>query len=294
MNLNNACIVMNNRVIAKAYAKINYTLDVKNLRSDGYHNIESIMQAVSLFDLLIIDKWETEGIQLSTNLRFLPVNEKNIAYKAAMMFFDKTGIRGGVKILIHKNIPIGAGLGGGSADGAAVLVSLNRLFSNPLSEAELMSLGAKLGADVPFCISCGAAIATGIGEILKPIPYISGMPLVIVKPKISLSTAEMYKAVDEAEIQIRPDTEAMAAALQSGSVKDAAKYICNVFEKPAIEQNPVINEIKEKLMSAGAINAMMTGSGSAVFGIFETEAKADICMKIMSREFDDVFSVSTI
>ena len=142
MNLNNACIVMNNRVIAKAYAKINYTLDVKDLRSDGYHNIESIMQAVSLFDLLIIDKWETEGIQLSTNLRFLPVNEKNIAYKAAMMFFDKTGIRGGVKILIHKNIPIGAGLGGGSADGAAVLVSLNRLFSNPLSDEELIALGA--------------------------------------------------------------------------------------------------------------------------------------------------------
>ncbi|MBP3360051.1 MAG: 4-(cytidine 5'-diphospho)-2-C-methyl-D-erythritol kinase [Clostridia bacterium] len=294
MNISDACIVMNERVISKAFAKINLTLDVLGKRADGYHDIETVMQSVSLFDLVIIDKTAAKGIRITTNIRSLPCNEKNIAYKAAALFFEETGAPGGVKMLFHKNIPIGAGLAGGSADGAAVLVSMNRLFGNPLSDERLLELGARIGADVPFCIRCGAAVARGIGEKLSPAPHMPGIPLLIVKPKISISTAEMYEALDDVIITKRPDTGRMLEALRSAAAENVAAELCNVMEPPACEKYPVIGEIKKKMLSCGALGAAMTGSGSAVFGIFASKRSADAAVSHFSGDFKNIYSVTTI
>lgn len=294
MNISDACIVMNKRVITKAFAKINLTLDVLGKRPDGYHDIETVMQSVSLFDLVIIDKTESKGIRITTNIRSLPCNEKNIAYKAAALFFEETGVPGGVKMLFHKNIPIGAGLAGGSADGAAVLVSMNRLFGNPLSEKRLMELGARVGADVPFCIRCGTAVARGIGERFSPAPHTPGLPLLIVKPEGSISTAEMYEAIDDGIITKRPDTGRMLEALGSARTENIASELCNVMERPAIERCPAIGEIKKKMIGCGALGAAMTGSGSAVFGIFSSKRDADAAVSYFSDDFKNVYSVTTI
>ena len=181
-------IVTGDRAIARSNAKINLTLDVTGRREDGYHNVLMIMQSVSLFDLIITDKTD-ESVSISTNLYFLPTNEKNIAYKAAKLFFEHTGIKGGCKIMIHKNIPVAAGLAGGSGNAAAVLISLNKLYNTSLSEDELCALGIQLGADVPYCIKGGTMLASGIGDILTPLPTLPQCTVLMVKPQINISTA---------------------------------------------------------------------------------------------------------
>ena len=293
MNISDSCIVMNERVIARSFAKINLTLDILGKRNNGYHDIETIMQTVNLFDLIIVDK-APKGIKLSTNISGLPTNEKNIACKAAKMFFDNAHINSGVKMLIHKNIPVGAGMAGGSSNGAAVLVAMNRLFGNPLSEERLLELGARLGADVPFCIKCGTAVATGIGEKLNCIENNPGMPIVVIKPKQGISTSEMYKIIDSAEIPDRPDTEGMLKALEEHDFKKIADKLGNVMEAPAIKKCPIIGEIKENLIKVGALGSLMTGSGSAVFGIFETKESADRAVGILSERYSNVYSLITI
>lgn len=285
-------VVMGRRAVARSYAKINLTLDVTGKRDDGYHEVEMIMQTLSLFDLVIADKTRG-GIHLSTNLHYLPSNEKNIAYKAARLFFDETGIRGGVKLRIHKNIPVSAGLAGGSGNAAAVLVLLNMLYNAGLSEKELCSLGAKLGADVPYCITGGTQLSSGIGEVLSPLPPMPKLNILLVKPFINVSTAEVYKEIDSAVITRRPDTAAMAAAIERGDARAVAGNLCNVMEYVTERQYPVISDIKSKMKADGALGALMSGSGPSVFGIFEDYETAFRSAAGFLRSFRDVFVVKT-
>lgn len=288
--LKKGTIISGRRAISRSYAKINLTLDVLNRRDNGYHDIDMIMQTVSLFDLVIVDR--TEGaMSISTNLRYLPTNEKNIAYKAALAFYEKTGIKGGARIMIHKNIPVAAGLAGGSGNCAAVLVSLNMLHNEPLSDAELLDLGATLGADVPYCIKGGTQRAEGIGEILSPLPQMKDAYILMVKPPISVSTAAIYESIDSAPITKRPDTEGVIDALREGSIVGVAGKLCNVMEAVTVKMYPVIGGIKEKMMMNGALGAVMSGSGPTVFGIFDDFIKAKKSADSFSLQFRDVYLV---
>ena len=293
MLLSDSCILAGNKGTVKGYAKVNLTLDVLSKRPDGYHDISTIMRTVDIYDTVEISLTD-EGIELSTSLDFLPTDEKNIAYRAAQAIFSETGIQKGAKIHITKNIPCGAGMGGGSADGAAVLVLLNKLLGSPVSTKRLLEIGAKIGADVPFCIMCGTYLAEGIGEVLSEVSAKGNISVVVVKPEVSISTPLMYKKLDEREILKRPDTKGMIKVLEKGNTEKIAELLYNVMEEAAIEEHPIISEIKESLIKKGAINAIMTGSGSAVFGIFKTTEEADKCAKDLSGVFGQVFSSNLI
>ena len=281
-------VITGSRAIARSYAKINLTLDITGKRPDGYHNVEMIMQTVSLFDLLIIDKTSGE-IGISTNLKYLPNNDKNIAYKAVKLFREKTGIRGGAKIIIHKNIPVAAGLAGGSGNAAAVLCAMNLLYNTNLSAEELCKMGAKLGADVPYCIMGGAYLASGIGDILEPLPKSPEAYILLVKPPVSVSTQSIYSEMDAVEIPYRPDTAAMCSALRDGNLQAVADNLCNVMETVTQAQYPEIRGIKTKMVSNGALGALMSGSGPTVFGIFDDYMKAKASADSFSYQYKDVY-----
>lgn len=281
-------VITGKRAISRSYAKINLTLDVLSRRENGYHDIKMIMQTVSLFDLIIVDKTHSD-ISISTNLRYLPNNEKNIAYKAADVFFRETGIKGGVKIMIHKNIPVAAGLAGGSGNCAAVLTAMNMLYSNPLSKKRLMEIGATLGADVPYCFDGSTQLAEGIGEILSPLPKMSDAYILLVKPPINVSTAAVYEEIDSAPIDARPDTDAMLLSLKNGDIKGIADNLCNVMESVTVKMHPIIGGIKTKMLMNGALGAVMSGSGPTVFGIFDDFEKAKKSADSFSLQFKDVF-----
>ncbi|MCD8181378.1 MAG: 4-(cytidine 5'-diphospho)-2-C-methyl-D-erythritol kinase [Firmicutes bacterium] len=286
-------IIMGKRALTRSYAKINLTLDVLSRRENGYHDIKMIMQTVSLFDLIIIDK-AAGGISISTNLRYLPCGEKNIAYKAADAFFKEAGIRGGVKIMIHKNIPVAAGLAGGSGNCAAALAAMNMLYNRPLSDERLMSLGASLGADVPYCFNGGTQMAEGVGEILSPLPKMPDAYILLVKPPINVSTGTIYEEIDNAPIAARPDTDAMIAALKNGDIYSVADNLCNVMESVTEKRYPIIAGIKQKMIMNGALNAVMSGSGPTVFGIFDNFEKAKKSADSFSLQFKDVFLTKTL
>lgn len=237
----------------KAYAKINLTLAITGIREDGYHTLHTVMQQVSLHDDLTVEK--ADSLTFTCNDETL-AGEKNLCVKGAKAFFARTGISGGAAIHLEKSLPMGAGMGGGSADCAAVLKALNELYGDPLTEEELLSLGATLGADVPFCIKGGKCLCTGIGEVLTPLPGGDTLYLVIAKGKESLSTPEMYRRADAAK-------ERWSNPAREGFYND--------FEPVAEAVLPEISHLKTRLTELGATFAMMTGSGSAVFGIFENE-----------------------
>ncbi len=288
MFLLDTCTVSGKSGTIRGYAKVNLTLDVLGRRPDGYHDILTVMRTVDVFDTVEMSL-TGEGIDLTTSLDFLPTDEGNIAYRAAKAVLLETGIKTGVKIHITKNIPCGAGMGGGSADGAAVLVLLNKLLGVPLGEERLLEIGAKIGADVPFCIMCGTCVAEGIGEKLTKVNTKNPVPVLVVKPEVSISTPLMYKKLDEEEIDKRPDTPAMIKALEAGDQRKIAELMYNVMEAPAIAEHPVILKIKQDMLKGGALNAMMTGSGSAVFGVFNSMKEAQVCANEFYGQFKDVF-----
>ena len=290
MFLADMCTVSGNRGMGKGFAKVNLTLDVTGKRPDGYHDIITIMRSVNLYDTVTAELTEAPGIQLTTTLDWLPTDSKNIAYRAAEKLLAETGAKVGVKLHIQKTIPCGAGMGGGSADGAIVLALLNRLLGNPVTDEKLLELGAGIGADVPFCLMGGTAVATGIGEKLEPVKVNGTVPVLIVKPEVSVSTPEMYRIIDECEITVRPDTNAAVEALKTGNVKAVANTMCNIMEPPAVSMHPVIGEIRDGMLKNGALGAMMTGSGSAVFGIFDTTEAADKCGRLFAEKFENVYS----
>ena len=286
-------IITGDRAIARSYAKINLTLDVLSRREDGYHDVEMIMQTVSLFDLLLIDKAD-DGITISTNLYFLPKNEKNIAYKAAELFFEHTGIRGGCKITIQKNIPVAAGLAGGSGNAAAVLNALDLLYNTNLSYEALCELGVRLGADVPYCINGGTALATGIGDILTPLPKLPDCVILMVKPQINISTASIYNEIDNATIYERPDNKKVIEALKNSDIKGIAAGLKNVMGSVTENMHPIVRGIRNKMIKNGALGAVMSGSGPTVFGIFPDYATAKRSHDSFAYQFREVFIVNPV
>ncbi len=292
MRLYDDIIVSGNRAIARSYAKINLTLDVTGKRDNGYHDVRMIMQTLSLFDLVIVDK-EREGIAVSTNIKHLPTGEKNIAWKAAKLFFDELGIFGGAKILIHKNIPIAAGLAGGSGNAAAVLCALDKLYNTNLPLEKLLKMGEKLGADVPFCIIGGTVLAEGIGEIMTELPSFPKTDILLVKPPVSVSTAKIYEEIDSLENPIHPDTDGMIDAIKNGDIDAVSKKLSNIMEDVTVSEAPEILKIKEDLIKMGAKGALMSGSGPTVYGIFDNFEKAKIAHDEFSKTYKETFLTKT-
>lgn len=265
---------MENTVELKALAKINLGLDVLGRRENGYHDVRMVMQTIFLYDNVTIEKKEEPGVCVETNLYYLPVDENNIAYKAANMLVEEFDIKEGVSIKLEKHIPVAAGLAGGSANAAAVLVGMNRLFGLKLTMEELMERGVKLGADVPYCVMRGTVLAEGIGEILSPLPPLPRCYVLIAKPNINVSTKTVYEKLDSKEITEHPDVDGLLEGLKNQDLKKVASCMGNVLERVTIEDYPVIEEIKNAMKEAGALNAMMSGSGPTVFGIFENRQTA--------------------
>ncbi|MCL2564311.1 MAG: 4-(cytidine 5'-diphospho)-2-C-methyl-D-erythritol kinase [Defluviitaleaceae bacterium] len=257
-----------------ANAKINLALDVVGKREDGYHELSTIMQTIALKDKLTIRKLYTNRIKLNSNVKWLPNDERNLAYAAAKVLLDMFELDFGVLIEIDKKIPICAGLGGGSADAAATLLGIKKLFNLPVSMDELMEIGLELGADVPFCLMKGTALAEGIGEELTPLPPCPDTHIVIAKPPVSVSTKEVFRQFKQENVNKRPDINKMIQDIENGDIKSVASGLVNVLESVTVKEFVVIERIKRLMLLNGAIGATMSGSGPTVFGMFEDKPKA--------------------
>jgi len=281
-------------VTVEANAKINLTLDILGLRSDGYHEVEMVMQSVGLSDTISIER-QPEGISLRVDTSELPADETNLAWKAARVFMDVYKIQTGVSISVKKRIPIAAGLAGGSTDAAGVLIGMNRLFEMKLSLKELCSLGEKIGSDVPFCIEGGTMLATGRGEVLRRLPDIPPLFVVLAKPPVAVSTAWAYKTYDQIGAARHPDTEKMISALTVSDVNGIVRGLVNVLEEVTMREHTVIGDYKRLMTENGAAASLMSGSGPTVFGLAETREKAENAGQILSRAYPDaeVFVVPT-
>lgn len=278
------------QIIVKTHAKINLTLDVVGKREDGYHDLCMVMQSVSLHDRVMLKKTKEEGISLSTNLPYLPINRNNIAYKAAELFFSATGIPSqGLSIHMEKHIPVAAGLAGGSSNGAGVLFGLNRLFDAALSPQELRQLGLKLGADVPFSLLGGTALAEGVGEILTPLAPMPNCHLLLVKPRCSVSTPKVFGKLNLKEVHYHPDTSGMLQGLESKDLSEIAHRMYNVLETVTGKDYPEIGRIEEKMLSYGALGSIMSGSGPTVFGVFQQKSQAESAFRHFRRRYRDTF-----
>lgn len=269
------------KIQLKALAKINLGLDVLRRREDGYHEVKMIMQTIGLHDDLEIRKTKTPGIQVKTNLYYLPTNENNLVYKAAKLLMDEFQIQDGVSIQLKKRIPVAAGMAGGSSDGAAVLWGINQMYGLGLSMQALMERGVRLGADVPYCIQRGTALAEGIGEKLSVLPSMPKCTILIAKPGISVSTKFVYENLHANDLkpEQHPDVDSMIEAMRQKDLGLLCSRMGNVLETVTIPAYPVINEIKRTMMDNGAIGSMMSGSGPTVFGIFDSPAAAKQAVK---------------
>lgn len=268
-------------------AKLNLGLDITSKREDGYHELKTVFYEIPLHNVLSFNKKNTPGISVDSDDKTLELGEKNLVYRAVSMLFADYDIHGGMDIFIEKRVPSGAGLGGGSADAAAALKTVNSMFSLNISDDKLKDYGVRLGADVPFFITGGAAVAGGIGDILSPLPDIKMFPFVLVKPKCSVSTVEAYRAADEAGELFHPDMDALIKALRAGCYEDICQYLGNSFEIPVFNMYPEIKRVKEALMSLGAGAGMMTGSGSAVFAVFKSIEEAEAAAKGFASKIRD-------
>lgn len=260
----------------KAYGKINLGLDVVRRREDGYHEVRMIMQTVRVYDKLDLRRSREPGIRVETNLYYLPNNENNLAYKAACLLMSEFGVKEGLDIQIRKFIPVAAGMAGGSSDAAAVLFGVNKMFSLGLTMEQLMERGVKLGADVPYCVLRGTALSQGIGEILTPLPAMPQCRVLIAKPPISVSTKFVYEnlKLDRMKPEAHPDIDRIMEGIKAQDVYAVADNMGNLLETVTIPANPVIREIKDKMRELGAVNALMSGSGPTVFGLFTSPAAA--------------------
>lgn len=263
-----------NELKLKAMAKINLGLDVLRRREDGYHDLRMIMQSIYLYDQIELRKKQQPGIQVEVNLSYLPANEDNLVYRAAKLLMDEFAIIEGVQIRLQKYIPVAAGLAGGSSDAAAVLVGMNRMFGLNLSQEQLMERGVKIGADVPYCIMRGTALAEGIGERLTRLPNAPEVHVLLAKPPIHVSTQFVYGNLKANALTAHPDIDGQIQAIRDGDLYAMADKMGNVLETVTIPAHPVICEIKDCMMEQGAVNAMMSGSGPTVFGLFDDQQKA--------------------
>ena len=265
----------------QAFAKINLGLDVLGKREDGYHEVRMIMQTIRMYDQLDMRKSVEPGIHLTTNKKYIPVDENNLVWRAAKLMMDTCGIMEGVSIHLHKVIPVAAGMAGGSSDAAATLVGMNRLFHCGLSKEKLMELGVQIGADVPYCVLRGTALAEGIGEKLTVLPPMPDCWILIGKPGISVSTKYVYTTLDLNTNTVHPDIDGMKKALEDGNLYGITERMGNVLQDVTIPAYREVERIKEQMKTLGAVNAMMSGSGPTVFGIFDNEEKAqEACQKL--------------
>ena len=262
------------RIVTKAYAKINLGLDVLRKRPDGYHEVKMIMQTVDLYDVLMVSKKEEDTITIATQREDLPVNEDNLIYKAVKLMKEVYGFQGGVHVELIKNIPIAAGMAGGSTDAAAAMRAINELFelNRPLKELEKHAV--KIGADVPYCIQGGTVLSEGIGELLTDLPNAPQCILLIAKPDIMVSTKYVYENLNLPNLTKHPDIDAMVNAIKEGDVQGMIEPMDNVLATVTENKYGIIKEIKQTMEKNGAIKAMMSGSGPTVFGIFETMVQA--------------------
>ena len=265
----------------KALAKINLGLDVVRRREDGYHEVRMIMQTIHLYDKLEITKTKEPGIQITSILSYVPTNENNLVYKAAKILMDEFDIQEGVSVNLIKRIPVAAGMAGGSSDAASMLYGMNQIFDLKLSRKQLMERGVKIGADVPYCLMRGTALAEGIGEKLTQLPPMVKCPVLIAKPQISVSTKFVYENLKLNEETEHPDIDQLVTDIKNKDLHAVAGHMGNVLETVTIPEYPIIARIKEQMMKSGAVNSMMSGSGPTVFGLFEDE-------KTAQKAYDDM------
>lgn len=280
----------------KAFAKINLTLDILRKREDGYHDLEMVMQSISLCDTIRMNQVDgSEQINVRSNLNFIPNDDRNLAVKAARTFFAVTGKTIGLEMELSKLIPVCAGLAGGSTDAAAVLIALNKLTQAGLTRAQLLEIGEQVGSDVPYCVMGGTALAQGRGEILAPLPPLPFCHVVLCKPKFSISTPELFGRVDCKKITCRPDTAGMMGALNAGDLSGVARRVYNVFEDVLpVRQRAMVDEVKDVLINSGALGAAMTGTGSAVFGLFDGEDAANSAFQSLISHNEETFLLQTV
>ena len=267
----------------KALAKINIGLDVLRRREDGYHEVKMIMQTIHLFDRLHIQKTKEPGIAISSNLYYLPVNENNLIYKSAKLLMDEFGIQEGVKVNLEKHIPVAAGMAGGSTDAAATLYGLNKMFDLELSMEQLKERGVQIGADVPYCLMRGTALAEGIGEKLTALPPMPKCPVLVAKPGVSVSTKFVYENLRLNEDITHPDIDRLIEDIRSRNLKQTAWDMGNILEPVTVEHYPEIAKLKRIMVESGALNALMSGSGPTVFGLFEDEKTAKRAYKAVRK-----------
>lgn len=269
-------VTMMNQIRLKALAKINLGLDVLRRKEDGYHEVKMIMQTIDLYDQILIRKIQEDEIKIRTNLYYLPNNENNLAYKAAKLLKDEFHLPGGISIQLKKVIPVAAGMAGGSSDAAAVLFGINKMYNLKLSQQELMERGVTLGADVPYCIMRGTALAEGIGEKLTVLPPMPKCHILIAKPPVNVSTKFVYENLHANDLkpEEHPEVDLQLEALEEGDLEKLVSHMGNVLERVTVPEYPVINEIKQMMLENGALGSMMSGSGPTVFGIFTNYTQA--------------------
>lgn len=276
--------------VTECHAKINLSLDVVGKREDGYHDVELILNEISLCDTLKVTLTEG-GIKLMCDDETLPSDSENIAYRAAEMFFEEAGLNLGAELELKKKIPHGAGLAGGSADAAGVLRLLNELTEYPLSEEKMLAVAKRLGADVPFCVKGGCALAEGIGDILTPLPVPKGFTYVIAKPEESISTAFVYNNLNLKNRSENLNVKNVAEAIRLGDIEMLVKNAGNIMESVTVEVVPIIKNIKQELKKSGAILSLMSGSGTAVFGMFKSRETAENAANEVRRFTEAVYVV---
>lgn len=268
----------------KARAKINLGLDVIGRRENGYHDVRMVMQTVGLYDRIIMTRIPEEEIRIKTNIGFLPVNENNLVYKAIMLMKNKYKLDGGIEVDLNKFIPVAAGMAGGSSDAACELFGMNRLFELNVPMRELMKLGVEIGADVPYCLMRGTALAEGIGEKLTRLPDMPFCHILIAKPPVNVSTKLVYEKLDNTDVKLHPDIDGIIEAIKLKDVALVASRMGNVLESVTVPLYPVIDSIKKDMIEHGAINAMMSGSGPTVFGIFPDEQSMIACQQFLRQK----------
>ena len=271
-------------IVRKAYAKINLGLDVIKRRPDGYHEVKMIMQTVGIYDVLTFQERKESGILLEVNHAGIPADKNNLVYKAAQLIREQYEIKQGIKITLEKNIPIAAGMAGGSTDAAAVFQGMKQLFEIPMDTEKMMAMAVKIGADVPYCVMGGTALSEGIGEILSPLPAPPEGYLVIARPDINVSTRFVYESLDAQKLSFHPDIDGMVEALREGSLRGITDRMANVLETVTVREYPVIQEIKNEMLSEGAENALMSGSGPTVFGIWKRKEEAGAAAERLQKK----------
>ena len=268
----------------KAYAKINLGLDVLRRREDGYHEVKMIMQTVDIYDVLTFVKAPADVFRLSVDSAQIPDDDNNLVLKAARLLFTTAGIDAGVEVTLQKNIPVAAGMAGGSTDAAATLIGLNALYDLRFTTEQLQEIGVKLGADIPYCIMGGTALSQGIGEILRPLPAPPRAHLVIAKPDLMISTKYVYENLHANSLKVHPNIDGMIEALSNQDLTKMCSLMGNVLETVTEKENPIITQIKDLMKEQGATGALMSGSGPTVFSIFTEEEKARSCFQKIQEE----------